>query len=80
MRRLRRWSCGWLLGHRFMLLVHVVRRETVLEIMKSEARPGTVVPTVAGRVESLTSLPVVPDQMVLAVDPDQCQGRNICSS
>jgi deazaflavin-dependent oxidoreductase (nitroreductase family) len=34
-----RWRCGWLLGHRFLLLIHVGRRTrltryTVLEIME----------------------------------------------
>jgi deazaflavin-dependent oxidoreductase (nitroreductase family) len=37
-----RWRCGWLLGHRFLLLIHIGRRSrpkryTVLEIM--EYRP-----------------------------------------
>ena len=37
-----RWKCGWLLGHRFLLLIHVGRRTrlthyTILEIM--EFRP-----------------------------------------
>jgi deazaflavin-dependent oxidoreductase (nitroreductase family) len=34
-----RWKCGWLLGHRFMLLGHIGRhtglhRQTVLEVME----------------------------------------------
>jgi deazaflavin-dependent oxidoreductase (nitroreductase family) len=34
-----RWRCGWLLGHRFLLLSHVgrrtgLRRRTVLEVME----------------------------------------------
>ena len=34
-----RWKCGWLLGHRFLLLIHVgrrtgLRRHTVLEVMQ----------------------------------------------
>lgn len=34
-----RWNCGWLLGHRFLLLIHIgrrtgVRRCTVLEIIE----------------------------------------------
>lgn len=33
-----RWRCGWLLGHRFLLLIHVgrrsgLRRRTILEVM-----------------------------------------------
>src|SRR6202012_2188492 len=40
--RLYHWRCGWLLGHRFLLLCHVGRRsglrhQTVLEVM--EYRP-----------------------------------------
>jgi deazaflavin-dependent oxidoreductase (nitroreductase family) len=34
-----RWKCGWLLGHRFLLLIHTgrrsgLRRYTVLEVME----------------------------------------------
>jgi len=34
-----RWKCGWLLGHRFFLLIHVgrrtgLRRHTVLEVLE----------------------------------------------
>jgi deazaflavin-dependent oxidoreductase (nitroreductase family) len=34
-----RWKCGWLLGHRFLLLIHVgrrtgLRRQTVLEVLE----------------------------------------------
>jgi deazaflavin-dependent oxidoreductase (nitroreductase family) len=34
-----RWKCGWLLGHRFLLLIHVgrrtgLRRYTVLEVIE----------------------------------------------
>ncbi len=34
-----RWRCGWLLGHRFLLLVHIgrhtgLRHETVLEVVE----------------------------------------------
>ena len=34
-----RWKCGWLLGHRFLLLIHVgrrtgLRRCTVLEVLE----------------------------------------------
>ena len=34
-----RWKCGWLLGHRFLLLIHVgrrtgLRRHTVLEVLE----------------------------------------------
>jgi deazaflavin-dependent oxidoreductase (nitroreductase family) len=34
-----RWRCGWLLGHRFLLLIHVgrrtgLRRHTVLEVLE----------------------------------------------
>lgn len=42
-----RWNLGWLLGHRFLLLVHVGRRsgrryETVVEVVRWE-RDGEVV-------------------------------------
>ena len=34
-----RWKCGWLLGHRFLLLIHIGRRtgltrHTVLEVLE----------------------------------------------
>ena len=37
------WKCGWLLGHRFLLLIHTgrrtgVRRHTVLEIMEFRSK------------------------------------------
>lgn len=43
-----RWRLGWLLGHRFMLLVHVGRRtglerRTVLEVLRYDPETGQVV-------------------------------------
>jgi deazaflavin-dependent oxidoreductase (nitroreductase family) len=50
-----RWRCGWLLGHRFLLLIHVGRRtgrrhETVLEVMEYRPTgPEAVVMSAWGR-------------------------------
>jgi deazaflavin-dependent oxidoreductase (nitroreductase family) len=46
--RLYRWRLGWLLGHRFLLLVHVGRRtgrihETVLEVVQYDRTSGVAV-------------------------------------
>lgn len=43
-----RWNLGWVLGHRFMLLVHSGRRtglerRTVLEVVRYDAETGAVV-------------------------------------
>ena len=43
-----RWRCGWLLGHRFLLLIHTGRRSrlkryTVLEILHWRAEPVEMV-------------------------------------
>ncbi|HEV2098867.1 MAG TPA: nitroreductase family deazaflavin-dependent oxidoreductase [Stellaceae bacterium] len=50
-----RWRCGWLLGHRFLLLVHIgrrtgLRRCTVLEVAEyRENGPELVVVSAFGR-------------------------------
>jgi deazaflavin-dependent oxidoreductase (nitroreductase family) len=50
-----RWKCGWLLGHRFLLLIHVgrrtgQRRHTVLEVMEYRREgPEAVVMSAFGR-------------------------------
>jgi deazaflavin-dependent oxidoreductase (nitroreductase family) len=50
-----RWKCGWLLGHRFLLLIHIgrrtgLRRHTVLEVMEyRKEAPGAVVMSAFGR-------------------------------
>jgi deazaflavin-dependent oxidoreductase (nitroreductase family) len=50
-----RWKCGWLLGHRFLLLIHVgrrtgLRRHTVLEVMEyGKEGPEAVVMSAFGR-------------------------------
>lgn len=50
-----RWKCGWLLGHRFLLLIHLgrrtgLRRHTVLEVMQYRKEgPEAVVMSAFGR-------------------------------
>jgi len=50
-----RWKCGWLLGHRFLLLIHLGRRtgrrrHTVLEVMEYRREgPEAVVMSAFGR-------------------------------
>ena len=50
-----RWKCGWLFGHRFLLLIHVgrrtgLRRYTVLEIIEYRKEgPEAVVMSAFGR-------------------------------
>ena len=50
-----RWRCGWLLGHRFLLLIHVgrrtgLRRRTVLEVVEYRKEgPEAVVISAFGR-------------------------------
>jgi deazaflavin-dependent oxidoreductase (nitroreductase family) len=50
-----RWKCGWLLGHRFLLLIHLgrrtgLRRHTVLEVMEyRQEGPEAVVMSAFGR-------------------------------
>jgi deazaflavin-dependent oxidoreductase (nitroreductase family) len=50
-----RWKCGWLLGHRFLLLIHIgrrtgLRRYTVLEVVEyREEGPEAVVVSAFGR-------------------------------
>jgi deazaflavin-dependent oxidoreductase (nitroreductase family) len=50
-----RWNCGWLLGHRFLLLIHVgrrtgLRRYTVLEVLQYRSDgPEAVVMSAFGR-------------------------------
>ena len=51
---LSRSKCGWLLGHRFLLLISIgrrtgLRRHTVLEVVKYRAGLGTVVISAFGR-------------------------------
>jgi deazaflavin-dependent oxidoreductase (nitroreductase family) len=49
-----RWKCGWLLGHRLLLLIHVgrhtgLRRHTVLEVVEyREEGPEAVVMSAFG--------------------------------
>ena len=50
-----RWNCGWLLGHRLLLLIHIgrrtgLRRHTVLEVMDYRKKgPEAVVMSAFGR-------------------------------
>ena len=50
-----RWNCGWLLGHRFLLRIHIgrrtgLRRHTVLEVMEyRKAGSEAVVMSAFGR-------------------------------
>jgi deazaflavin-dependent oxidoreductase (nitroreductase family) len=50
-----RWNLGWLLGHRFLLLIHIgrrtgLRRHTVLEVMEYRKEgPEAVVMSAFGR-------------------------------
>jgi deazaflavin-dependent oxidoreductase (nitroreductase family) len=50
-----RWNCGWLLGRRFLLLIHIgrrtgLRRHTVLEVMEYRKEgPEAVVMSAFGR-------------------------------
>lgn len=50
-----RWNCGWLLGHRFLLLIQIgrrtgLRRRTVLEVMEYRKKgPEAVVLSAFGR-------------------------------
>ncbi len=52
---LNRWNCGWLLGHRFLMLIHIgrrtgLRRHTVLEVMEyCKEGPEAVVMSAFGR-------------------------------
>src|ERR1700758_2626652 len=69
---LSRWKCGWLLGHRFLLLIHVGRRtgqcrHTVLEVMEyREAGPEVVVMSAFGRnADWLRNIEVTPTPEVL---------------
>lgn len=66
-----RMQCGWLLGHRFMLLVHVgrrtgLRRRTVLEVVAYRAE-GPEVVVVSGfgpKADWLRNLATTPDPEV----------------
>ena len=50
-----RWRCGWLLGRRFLMLIHIgrrsgMRRETVLEILAYRREgPEAIVMSAFGR-------------------------------
>jgi deazaflavin-dependent oxidoreductase (nitroreductase family) len=69
-----RWRCGWLLGHRCLLLIHVGRRTgllrcTVLEIMEFRKNgPEMVVMSAFGRsADWLRNIEAAPDSEVVVV-------------
>ena len=62
-----RWNCGWLLGHRFLLLVHVGRRtglerHTVLEVMeyRDEGPEAVVMSAFGPDADWLRNIEVIP--------------------
>ena len=67
-----RWKCGWLLGHRFLLLIHVGRRtglcrHTVLEVMEYRREgPEAVVMSAFGRTADwLRNIEAIPNPRVV---------------
>ncbi len=67
-----RWKCGWLLGHRFLLLIHIGRRtglrhRTVLEVMEYRKEgPEAVVMSAFGRNAGwLRNIAATPDPEVV---------------
>jgi len=65
------WHCGWLLGHRFMLLMHTGRRtgrrhETVLEVMEYRAAAHeAVVMSAFGRADWLRNIEARPGEVAI---------------
>jgi deazaflavin-dependent oxidoreductase (nitroreductase family) len=67
-----RWQCGWQLGHRFLLLIHVgrrtgLRRHTVLEVVEYRKEgPEVVVISAFGRnADWLRNIAATPDVEVV---------------
>jgi deazaflavin-dependent oxidoreductase (nitroreductase family) len=67
-----RWRCGWLLGHRFLLLIHVgrrtgLRRHTVLKVVEYRKQgPEAVVISAFGRnADWLRNIAATPDPEVV---------------
>jgi len=67
-----RWKCGWLLGHRFLLLIHLGRRtgrrrHTVLEVMEYRREgPEAVVMSAFGRnADWLRNIEAIPNPRVV---------------
>jgi deazaflavin-dependent oxidoreductase (nitroreductase family) len=66
-----RWKCGWLLGHRFLLLIHVGRRTgkrhyTVLEVMqyRKEGLEAVVMSAFGRRANWLCNIEAMPGPAV----------------
>ncbi len=68
-----RWKCGWLLGRRFLLLIHHGRRtgrrhETVLEVVDyRSAGPEAVVISAFGPADWLRNIEARPDAVAVVI-------------
>lgn len=67
-----RWKCGWLLGHRFLLLIHIgrrtgLRRHTVLEVLEYRKEgPEAIVVSAFGRnADWLRNIAATPGSVVV---------------
>jgi deazaflavin-dependent oxidoreductase (nitroreductase family) len=67
-----RWKCGWLLGHRFLLLIHVGRRtglprNTVLEVLeyRKEGPEAVVMSAFGPDADWLRNIEATPTQEVI---------------
>ncbi|MGE5271738.1 MAG: nitroreductase family deazaflavin-dependent oxidoreductase, partial [Thiohalocapsa sp.] len=67
-----RWHCGWLLGHRFLLLIHVgrrsgLRRRTVLEVVeyRSDVPEAVVVSAYGHNADWLRNIAASPSPEVI---------------
>ena len=67
-----RWRCGWLLGHRFLLLIHVgrrtgLRRHTVLEVVeyRKEGPEAVVISAFGHNADWLRNIAATPDPEVV---------------
>jgi deazaflavin-dependent oxidoreductase (nitroreductase family) len=69
-----RWKCGWLLGHRFLLLINIgrrtgLRRYTVLEIMeyRKEGPEAVVMSAFGPNADWLRNIEATPSPEVSSV-------------
>ena len=67
-----RWHLGWLLGHRFLLLIHVgrrtgLRRETVLEVLeyRKEASEAVVMSGFGHNSDWLRNIEATPEEEIV---------------
>lgn len=67
-----RWNCGWLLGHRFLLLIHTgrrtgLRRYTVLEIMeyRKEGPEAVVMSAFGPNADWLRNIETTPNPQIV---------------